>query len=65
MSSPMVLIRFITIKCMYVEEKVIDIERKKKNKKKTQLMVTTTCKPNSSFPKCSACFMDLIHIDFF
>lgn len=31
MSSPMVLIRFITIKCMYVEEKEIDIERKKKN----------------------------------
>lgn len=27
----MVLIRFITIKCMYVEEKEIDIERKKKN----------------------------------
>lgn len=29
----MVLIRFITIKCMYVEEKVIDIERKKNKKK--------------------------------
>lgn len=29
----MVLIRFITIKCMYVEEKVIDIERKKTKKK--------------------------------
>lgn len=29
----MVLIRLITIKCMYVEEKVIDIERKKKTKK--------------------------------
>lgn len=33
----MVLIRFITIKCMYVEEKVIDIERKKNKKKKNSV----------------------------